>query len=161
MKQKAAKILILLPVSWWGYRMIKKYALTDEQKEIDLMARTIYGEARGEGENGMQAVANVIMNRVNAGAWYGRTVEEVVKKPRQFSCWNDGDPNKKVIETVNSGNSIFARALQIAKNAYYGKIQDLTLGATHYHAANIVPTWAGDLIQTIKIGSHVFYKEVL
>lgn len=35
--------------------------------QVDVVARTIWGEARGEGANGMQAVANVIMNRTARG----------------------------------------------------------------------------------------------
>ena len=35
-------------------------------RDIEIMAKTIYGEARGEGEEGMEAVACVIMNRYNA-----------------------------------------------------------------------------------------------
>ena len=32
-------------------------------QQVDIVARTIWGEARGEGATGMQAVANVIINR--------------------------------------------------------------------------------------------------
>ena len=39
--------------------------------EIDTLARTIWGEARGEGSAGMQAVANVVMNRAAIGGWWG------------------------------------------------------------------------------------------
>ena len=35
-------------------------------RDIEIMAKPIYGEARGEGEAGMEAVACVIMNRYNA-----------------------------------------------------------------------------------------------
>ena len=55
-------------------------ALIDDNNEIDLLARTIWGEARGEGQTGMQAVANVIMNRVKKGGWWGATVQDVVLK---------------------------------------------------------------------------------
>ena len=39
-------------------------------RDIEIMAKTIYGEARGEGEEGMEAVACVIMNRYNARKWF-------------------------------------------------------------------------------------------
>lgn len=157
-KQPKIALLILLPVSFWGWRMIRK-ELTDENREIDLMARTIYGEARGEGGTGMQAVANVIMNRVNAGKWYGRTVEDVVLKPYQFSCWNENDPNRKVIRDITTSNSVFANAKNISKQAYLGLLPDITGGATNYHAAGIRPAWAASMTKTAVIGNHIFYKE--
>ena len=158
-KKTVTAVLLILPFSWWGYRMARKYAFTDKNREIDLLARTIYGEARGEGNRGMQAVANVIMNRVNAGKWYGQTVEDVVLKPRQFSCWNENDPNRSTIQSVTTSNTVFAGAVSLAKLAYAGTLPDITGGATHYHVATITPTWAGELTQTVKIGNHIFYKE--
>lgn len=38
--------------------------------DVDILARTIYGEARSEGQEGMEAVACVVMNRYRAGRWF-------------------------------------------------------------------------------------------
>ncbi len=57
--------------------------------DLELLARIIKCEAGGEGDNGMRAVASVVMNRVNvAYGEYGRlnTVRQVVFQPRQFTC---------------------------------------------------------------------------
>lgn len=57
--------------------------------ELELLARLIKCEAGGEGENGMRAVASVVMNRVQQRQGeYGRynTVNDVVFAPRQFEC---------------------------------------------------------------------------
>ena len=61
--------------------------LTDRE----LFARLIRCEAEGEGEDGMKAVASVIMNRVNvSGGEYLRTGEgnlrRVIEQPFQFTC---------------------------------------------------------------------------
>ena len=60
-----------------------------------MLAQTIWGEAREEDEEGMEAVASVIINRADyppkGKLWWGHTVEEVCKKPYQFSFylkWN-------------------------------------------------------------------------
>ena len=68
--------------------------------EVDVLARTIWGEARGEGKEGMEAVASVILNRTEIakrldGYWWGNTIIQVCQKPYQFSCWNKLDPNFK------------------------------------------------------------------
>ncbi len=57
--------------------------------ELELLARLIQCEAGGEGVPGMQAVASVVMNRVEQTyGEYGRynTIRDVVFAPRQFEC---------------------------------------------------------------------------
>ena len=57
--------------------------------DLELLARLIQCEAGGEGYQGMQAVASVIMNRVNISTGeYGRynTIPDVIYAPRQFEC---------------------------------------------------------------------------
>ena len=41
-----------------------------KEDDVDILARTIYGEARGEGQEGMEAVACVVMNRYKDHKWY-------------------------------------------------------------------------------------------
>lgn len=140
----------------------------DVARATDILARTLYGEARGEGEQGMIAVACVIMNRVRAsndravrglGAmWWGDDVAAVCLKPYQFSCWNHDDPNRRKIIVVNEHDAVFAAAKRIATRAILGVLDDCTRGATHYHARNITPTWARGVTPTAMIGQHIFYK---
>ena len=137
--------------------MIRRQMI-DNNYEIELLARTIWGEARGEGQQGMQAVANVIMNRVNKGGWYGATVEDVVKKPYQFSTWNSNDPNRAKAEAVTVNDVQYWTATKLAALAYNGQLADLTSGATHYHARYAAPSWAKGQTPTAVIGNHVFYK---
>ena len=57
--------------------------------DLELLARLIQCEAGGEGDTGMEAVASVVMNRVNVDyGEYGRldTIHEVVFQPYQFTC---------------------------------------------------------------------------
>ncbi|MEG0765275.1 MAG: cell wall hydrolase [Pseudoflavonifractor sp.] len=57
--------------------------------DLELLARIIKCEAGGEGNDGMKAVASVVMNRVNVDyGEYGKlpTVRQVVFQPRQFTC---------------------------------------------------------------------------
>lgn len=91
MQNKPGVLLLALVGSFLIYRG-GKIALTDKDEQIDYMARTAWGEARGEGSRGMQAVINVIMNRVRAGSWYGATPKEVCTKKSQFSVWNKKRP---------------------------------------------------------------------
>lgn len=149
------RVLIVIAAIYLAYRIAKKgYDMTEDQ--ADYMARTLYGEARGEGARGMQAVANVIMNRVKQGGWYGASVKDVVLKPYQFSCWNENDVNSAIILNANSAQ--LATARNIAERVISGELPDITGGATHYHAKSITPYWAKSLTKTATIGNHVFYK---
>lgn len=131
--------------------------LVDDNNEIDLLARTIWGEARGEGQTGMQAVANVIMNRVKKGGWWGATVQDVVLKKYQFSTWNEGDPNREKALSVTIADPNFWTAKKIAALAYNGRLDDITGGATNYHARSVLPTWSMKMTKTATIGNHIFY----
>ena len=146
---------VIAPAIYIAYRLLKKgYDMTEPQ--TDYLARTLYGEARGEGYRGMQAVANVIMNRVKKGGWYGASVKDVVLKPYQFSCWNVTDPNREKI--INATPAQLSTALEIAKKAINGELPDITGGATHYYANSIsAPYWASSMKKTATIGNHIFY----
>ena len=57
----------------------------------ELLARLIECEAGGEGDNGMRAVASVVMNRVNTpGGEYQRvgqgSIRKIIYQPGQFVC---------------------------------------------------------------------------
>lgn len=153
---KLWQIATITAISWWGYHMIKKQ-LIDDNNEIDLLARTMWGEARGEGQTGMQAVANVVMNRVKKGGWWGATVQDVVLKKWQFSTWNENDPNRKKALDVTTSDSNFWTAKKLAALAYNGQLDDITNGATNYHAKNVSPAWTDKMTKTATIGNHIFY----
>ncbi len=127
--------------------------------ETDTLARTIWGEARGEGSMGMQAVAAVVHNRLAVSKqkgkfWWGNSIIEICQKPYQFSCWNRDDPNYRKVLNVDKRDRIFAKALDIAGTC----MADPTDGATHYHAAGVFPYWSRHQKPTATIGHHIFYR---
>ncbi len=131
---------------------------------IDVLARTIWGEARNEGTKGMEAVACVVLNRVAVAKkhggkyWWGHGVIDVCQKPFQFSCWNANDPNRIKLIAVTDKNIHFATALRIARRAVHGILHDYTNGSTHYHTAAVNPKWAQGQVPEVIIGHHIFYK---
>ena len=60
--------------------------------DTELIARIVQCEAGGEGENGMKAVATVIMNRVNVSTGeyarisQGGSIRNIIFQPGQFDC---------------------------------------------------------------------------
>ena len=66
--------------------------MTPTFDDIEVLARTLWGEARNQGPYGMQAVGEVIANRVADQRWPS-TFAGVCQQPKQFSCWLTSDPN--------------------------------------------------------------------
>ncbi|MGD1880007.1 MAG: cell wall hydrolase [Kiloniellaceae bacterium] len=126
-------------------------------QEVDIVARTIWAEARGDGARGMQAVANVIMNRANHPGWWGTDPISVCMKPYQFSAWNSNDVNSGKAARVTVEDAAFRVALELAGKAVAGTLPDITGSATHYHNHTVSPGWAASLRKTAEIGGHVFY----
>lgn len=137
--------------------------------DLEFMARTIWGEARGEGRQGKYAVAYVIMNRVKANKKHygGSTIKGVCLKPWQFSCWNKDDPNLPKLKAVALGDPIFNECVKItldvmlaASGSNYG-VADPSNGATHYYVdGSPVPAWRKGRKPCAIIGRHLFFKDV-
>lgn len=155
MKWTSASILTL---SAYILYLAVKMGTQDKNQQIDTLARTLWGEARGEGATGMQAVANVIQNRVKQGGWWGASFIDVCTKKAQFSCWNEGDPNREKCLAVTKADRDFVTAYSIATKAVSWKLDDITNGANHYHTAGVLPSWADASKKTVRIGKHIFYQ---
>lgn len=148
--------------------------LTTDQR-VRALALTLFGEARGEGYDGMMAVGWVIMNRINEGKMqFGEYhTEQVVWKYKQFSCWNQNtkhtkkDPNFELlmhIDKLKPGTKSYTRWVQAQQIAYlliHKKAGvDPTHGGTHYAALKTVrPYWLKDMKKTASLGNHTFYKK--
>lgn len=145
--------------------------------ETDVLARTLWGEARGEGREGMRAVGWVARNRAMLARQFiertGRghhplygdgTYRGACLARMQFSCWNPDDPNLPRLMAVGDSNAAFADALVLAAGVIAGTPGDPTHGATHYFtlarpawAHTWPPAWAAERTATAIIGGHAFY----
>lgn len=133
--------------------------------ELDILARTLWGEARGEGYLGMLAVAHVVANRVFDHRW-PNSFAEVCKQPQQFSCWNpEGEASQvKRMEQLTfehlRNTGVFAVAAEVA--LLTGRSVDPTFGANHYLTNQLMwnkekaPTWADPRRITVVIKNHTF-----
>jgi spore germination cell wall hydrolase CwlJ-like protein len=130
--------------------------------DVDVLARTLYGEARGEGIRGMQAIAWVVVNRMRrSGDRFPNTVVGVVKQKHQFTCWSPNDPNAKLCAAVDERDDSYVQALYAASSVLAGEVADPTGSADHYFVAAMKnrPDWAEKMDFKGRIGAHVFYRE--
>ena len=129
--------------------------------DLDLMTRTIYGEARGEPDGGWAAVAWVIRNRAAKGGWWGDTPAHVCLCPRQFSCWDKLDPNRQVVTDLTLSHPGYRKALRIVGGVMDAPGEDdPTKGATNYYAGDFPPQWAVDKTPSAIIGRHKFFNSI-
>jgi spore germination cell wall hydrolase CwlJ-like protein len=140
--------------------------MTATDTDRDILARTLWGEARGESLAGQIAAAWTIRNRVDDGktkSWWGEGYAGVCQKPCQFSCWNKSDPNYAYLSGAKPiPFRELAQARIAADQVIDGKVTDPTGGATHYYATTMpkAPDWAAKATQTLKLGHHIFFKDV-
>lgn len=137
-------------------------AATLRHREIDTLARTVWGEARGETLEGMKAVTSVVVNRAQHGPEmrFGEGIAGVCHQPRQFSCWNEDDPNRAKLLAVTAADDRFAQCLRIAELAVNGNLPDTTRGSLHYHTATVHPVWSVGHTPVATIGSHLFFNDI-
>ena len=123
-------------------------------------ARTVWGEARGEPEQGQEPVAWVIVNRLRSGYRGAETLGDVCRARLQFSCWNPGDPNAARLEALDFTEKSFCRVFAATCRVWAGEVSDPTHGARHYHNHQVSPAWARGHHPTAIIGNHLFYDDI-
>ena len=127
-----------------------------ETENMNIFASTLIGEAGGEGIKGMQAVANVIMNRARGDF---SKVGAVCLKPYQFSMWNGKRDQIKFVVHKAKAHARWKDAMLLIQQAKDGKLQDITGGSDFYFNPKLaMPKWANQFEKTYTIGQHDFYK---
>lgn len=116
-----------------------------------VVALTLLGEARGEGYEGMYAVACVIKQR---SIERKLSPSKVCLQRKQFSCWN----GKTVSDLDKLFQSPSARhAVSLAKNIDNVDVESVGR-ANHYHNTRVNPYWSDKRKVTKRVGNHIFYR---
>jgi len=125
--------------------------------DSDCLAQAVYYEARGEGEDGMRAVAQVILNRVRHPS-FPKTICGVVYQGAmqqtscQFSFACDGALARPVEDWA------WHRAKAVAQAALNGYVMKAVGTATHFHTLSVDPRWSSNMVKIATVGSHTFYQ---
>jgi spore germination cell wall hydrolase CwlJ-like protein len=127
-------------------------------REHRCLSEVLYYEARGEGQGGQQAIAEVVFHRMNHGN-YGHSICAVVYEGAghpgcQFSCTCNGDMKRAKQPRA------WRRAEVLAARILTGEVplRNATGGATNFHSVSVMPEWADTLERTTQIGNHIFYR---
>ena len=113
---------------------------------VNLLARLVYGEARGEPYTGQVAVAAVVLNRVRNSS-FPNTISGVIYQSGAFDVVRDGQINLAPNETAK-------KAAQDALNGW-----DPSYGAIYYfNPSTATNKWIWSRPMTVTIGNHRFCK---
>ena len=119
---------------------------TTNSNDVNLLARVIYGEARGEPYTGQVAVGAVVLNRVKSSS-FPNTISGVIYQSGAFDAVKDGQINL-------SPDSTAKKAAQDALNGW-----DPSNGAIYYfNPATATNKWIWSRPMTVTIGKHRFCK---
>lgn len=142
------------------------YAVTD--LDLDTLTRTLFGEARGEGEAGQIGVIHVVLNRLRQPGWWSRhpgdgvpddTIAAACREPYQFSCWNPADPNRTKLTALSRSAAAYLRLRALVEAVVIDGVHpDPTGGATHYKVRGWPAAWTEGRTPTAGIGKHDFYR---
>ena len=119
---------------------------TSSTNNVNLLARIINGEARGETYTGQVAVGAVVLNRVRSSS-FPNTIAGVIYQPGAFTAVSDGQINKPVVQSCYNA----------ARDALNG--WDPSGGALYYFNPNTATSsWIWSRPVVARIGNHVFCK---
>ena len=143
-------LLLIILISFISNDEVNKsYAASSSStSDLQLMARAINGEARGEPYEGQVAVGAVILNRVKSSS-FPNTIAGVIYEPGAFTAVSDGQINVPIAQ-----NSTVYKAAQDAMNGW-----DPTGGAIYYFNPDTATNkwiWSRPLIK--QIGKHRFCR---
>ena len=141
--------IIIIVTTLFGNNVIEpniSYAAGVNTSDIQLMARAINGEARGEPYEGQVAVGAVILNRVKSSQ-FPNTIAGVIYQSGAFDAVSDGQINLSPDATAK-------KAAQDALNGW-----DPSYGAIYYfNPSTATNKWIWSRPMTVTIGKHRFCK---
>ena len=138
------KTLVALGMSTFGSSSSSSGSSSYSDADLNLLARLIYGEARGESYVGQVAVGAVVLNRIKSAS-FPNTMSGVIYQRYAFTAVDDGQINLTPNDTAR-------KAAQDAMNGW-----DPSYGALYYYnPATATSSWIFSRKTTVTIGNHVF-----
>lgn len=141
-------LITVLSILTIKIKNVEAASYSNGTSDVQLLARAINGEARGEPYEGQVAVGAVILNRVKSSS-FPNTIAGVIYEPGAFTAVSDGQINVPIAE-----NSTIVKAARDALNGW-----DPSGGALYYFNPSTATNkwiWSRPLIKTI--GKHRFCK---
>ena len=130
-----------------------------ELRDISPSVQTLIAEAGGEGEEGMMKVAKVIHSRSMLPRWKGKSTDEIVQEPKQFSGWERKDRIPFLMQQPNEVYTQATRAMRRAREEMKGVPSADHFLTTRLYDSPERPSWAKKMRVVERYKGHIFLKE--
>lgn len=158
----AQKLNAAMPTANGALRAARPFVLTvateaDRRRALRCLTQAVYYEAALEPNEGQEAVAQVVLNRVRDPNYPNSVCGVVFEGAErttgcQFSFTCDGALGQAPVRWA------WDRAQRVAERALAGHVSIRVGTATHYHADYVHPWWSPTLAKITQIGAHIFYR---
>lgn len=131
--------------------------LPADASTLDFIAKTAYGEDNVHGLRGLESVMHVMRNLASLNP--NKSIQQIVNNhPNKFNGSPKFDANARSFTPTNHP-TLYAKAIQLAREVWSGQKVDFTHGATHFHMPNVSPNW-DDLVKLPHVEglTHIFYR---
>ena len=134
-------------------------------EDLEILAKTLWGEIRGGTDDQVRNVAHVILNRHFAGYRSNGSIAGACLAHKQFSCWNPGTRSLRDIQNLAADNSELLRLMALARQVIDTRrnvafAPNPLGGARHYHNHHVNPNWAIPAKIVLDDGKHIFYRDI-
>lgn len=131
-----------------------KHPVIECQKndECRILSESAYYEARSQSDEGVLAMMQTVLNRVNHSRW-GDTIREVVYDGCNFSYVCDGSVGRRKVKPEQ-----WERMNMLAYALLTGKVVPPVSKSTHYHTKKVAPSWRKHYTVVGVVDDHIFYE---
>jgi N-acetylmuramoyl-L-alanine amidase len=126
---------------------------TGRAREVRCLAEAVYYEAKGEPRRGQEAVAEVVANRVASRAYPNTFCGVVYQRSTRVCQFSWACSGRRAPHGLQ-----WQRANEIAERVVDGWRPGVAVGATHFHATFVSPSWSRVYRRVANIGGHIFYR---
>lgn len=130
----------------------------------------MYGEARGEILEGQVGVGCCLRNRFSTNPAKYINYHSVCLEPAQFTCWNEADPNRsvlddlarKIVNGIPISDPIARQCIFLARGIVDWLVKDNIQNNRYYMRTDLLnssdcPKWANSARRKVVIGHHTFF----
>ncbi|MGD9637827.1 MAG: cell wall hydrolase [Alphaproteobacteria bacterium] len=131
----------------------------EENKDWQVLAKTIYGMSHNDSLKMMEAMACVAINRVKKSS-SNTKLTTICMDSKLFSCWDKHSYDYFLLNNIPKDDKAFDICKRISLKKLHNAVDDITKGATIFHDVFEYPLWARGKAPCLEIGDKLFYNNI-
>ncbi|UDF31014.1 UNVERIFIED_ORG: cell wall hydrolase [Roseateles sp. XES5] len=154
--------------TWKSENIVAIRALSDKtvstNNDLEILARTLWGEIRGGNLTQRRHVAIVVLNRFLTHYRSEGSIASVCRSAKQFSCWNPGTQARHEIDALSNDDKVLGELRKIASaviaERLAGSVDTFGLTVRHFHKTGTGTDWADPSKFVLNDDAHMFYRDI-